>query len=170
MLNSPPAHAICFYILVPCLVPRPDHFLLLLLLPPPAPPAPPLILLSSFSHPPPPPLSACARTHIQYMAYGTAYDRHNRQVSLECGQPFPSADYDAFSITGTFESGEVRPDPAGRSQLNLYVCAPHGNYEIDMVIFGDFAAQEGKRIGWEIEDGETQVRYIRQKRVQYTLT
>ena len=81
-------------------------------------------------------------------------------MSLECGQPFPSADYDAFSITGTFESGEVEPDTMGRSQLNLYVCAPYGNYEIDMAISGDFAAQEGKRIGWEIEDGKTQVRYV----------
>lgn len=83
--------------------------------------------------------------------------RDNRQVSLECGQPFPSG-YDAFSITGTFKSGDVEPDTMGRSQLNLYVCVPYGNYELDMVISGDFDAQDGKRIGWEIEDGKTQVR------------
>lgn len=30
--------------------------------------------------------------------------------------------------------------------------------QIDIVVHGDFQYQEGKRIGWEIEDGQTEVR------------
>lgn len=76
---------------------------------------------------------------------------------MECGMPFP-AGYTPYSLTGDFEPGDVEPDYLGRSQLNLYLCAPYGNYKIDIEVFGQFEAEEGKRIGWEIEDGQTQVR------------
>lgn len=80
----------------------------------------------------------------------------DRQVSAECGQPFPDG-YKPYTLTGDFQPGDIEPDTKGRSQLNLYFCAPYGNYEIDIEVYGDFARQDGKRIGWEIEDGQTQV-------------
>lgn len=62
-----------------------------------------------------------------------------------------------YSFSGTFEPGDVEPDTQDRSQLNLLLCAPYGNYELVIQVFGKFSAQKGKGIGWEIEDGKTQV-------------
>lgn len=81
---------------------------------------------------------------------------------------FP-ADVVPYSYTGTFEPYDVAADEAGRTQLILQLCAPFGNYELEIVIHGDFAPVEGQNIAWEIEDGKTEVnRYISFVLVSYS--
>lgn len=63
----------------------------------------------------------------------------------------------------TLGLGDEVPDPAtGRVQLDLFVCAPFGDYELELVVQSstDDDAPEvyQRRSAWEIENGEDEVK------------
>ena len=56
-------------------------------------------------------------------------------------------------------AGDELPDDDGRVQLNLFVCSPFGEYELDLDVESESDADstlEG-RTSWEIENGPDEV-------------
>lgn len=85
-----------------------------------------------------------------------------RQLSGECGAEVAPADRAEW--TGTYDTlslNDEEPDLSGRVQLDLWVCAPFGEYELEMVVMSftddDAPIAFEKRSAWEIENGADEV-------------
>lgn len=82
-------------------------------------------------------------------------------VADECG----GTDFEAYSETYTFNGPEEGSNTSEkRFQMDLYVCAPFGTYELEMEVRStngvddDGNSRPMERIAWEIEYGADQVR------------
>lgn len=87
-----------------------------------------------------------------------------RQLSGECGIP----ESDLQTWTATFDKlargGETS---GGRSQLNLWVCAPFGDYELEIETdsFSEGTTASAGRTSWEIVRGDGVSRHASCKRL-----
>eukprot|EP00904_Undaria_pinnatifida_P009002 jgi/Undpi1/5231/HiC_scaffold_2.g00512.m2 len=101
----------------------------------------------------------CDTSKEQYLQV-EAYDFHDhpkitmrwRQISGECGAPV--SDPMEWEESYDVGNGDTPPDE-GRVQLNIFVCAPFGHYEIDLDVasYSDEGSTLQQRTAWEIENG-----------------
>ncbi|CAM9274851.1 unnamed protein product [Laminaria digitata] len=80
------------------------------------------------------------------------------QVTGACGAPVDDPATWEVSYDGSTDDAEDEsplPTNAGRVQLNLFVCCPFGDYEIDLDVesFSDEGSTREQRTAWEIENG-----------------
>eukprot|EP00904_Undaria_pinnatifida_P008999 jgi/Undpi1/5229/HiC_scaffold_2.g00511.m1 len=83
---------------------------------------------------------------------------HCRQTTGPCGAEEDDLLSWEVSYDGSSENSEDDPPTAGNSgrvQLNLYVCCPFGEYEIDLDVesYSDEGSTLQQRTAWEIENG-----------------
>lgn len=83
--------------------------------------------------------------------------KNNRQLTGPCGVPVANP----MSWTETYDAtkGDKKPNSDGRVQLNLFVCAPFGEYEIELDVKSFTGDRPGlqERTAWELENGEDEV-------------
>lgn len=77
----------------------------------------------------------------------------NSQKDGKCGEAIRKADAARFS--GTFYASDVGTS----DDLSLHVCAPYGNYYLELQILDDVKPVSGE-IGWEIYQGRCKVRAV----------
>lgn len=57
------------------------------------------------------------------------------------------------------EEGEIADDdPDGRLIMEMFICAPWGNYEYEMVVKSSNGGDDMQKVSWEIEYGPPEVR------------
>lgn len=56
-------------------------------------------------------------------------------------------------------NGNVEGDVSGnRLQMDMYICAPWGDYELEIVVKSTNGGAEMKKVAWEVEYGPDEVR------------
>lgn len=79
------------------------------------------------------------------------WDR-NRQLTGPCGQAVTGAKY--WSAKYDSSSRDHRPSRDGKVELELLVCCPYGQYELELDVTSYCDKDEKqKRIAWRIENG-----------------
>lgn len=79
-----------------------------------------------------------------------------RQVADECGNPLPDG---AARLDETMEyNAAVDGDVTGRLQMDMYVCAPFGYYELEVTVKSTNGNKPMEKVAWEIEYGADEVR------------
>ncbi|CAB1108728.1 unnamed protein product [Ectocarpus sp. CCAP 1310/34] len=70
-----------------------------------------------------------------------------RQLTDECG----NAVTDGFSETVTYDGDSI--EDGDRLQMDMYICAPWGNYELELVSKSTNGGNAMEKIAWEVEYG-----------------
>lgn len=80
------------------------------------------------------------------------WDR-NRQLTGPCGKSFSGSKY--WTTTYDSSSSDSRPSKHGKVELELLVCCPFGQYELELDVksYSDKNGKPEKRIAWRIENG-----------------
>lgn len=103
----------------------------------------------------------CDTTKEQYIQV-EAYDYHQypkitmtwSQLTGPCGVPVakPASWTEVYDVA----LGDLGPNNQGRVQLNIFVCAPFGEYELtlDVQSYTDTNSGLAQRTSWELENGE----------------
>lgn len=92
------------------------------------------------------------------------YDYHDhpkfimrwRQITGPCGAALPESELLFEETFYDSTAGDSPPNTsAGRVQLNLFLCCPFGDYELDLIVesFSDEGSDLEQRTSWEIENG-----------------
>ncbi|CAB1105692.1 unnamed protein product [Ectocarpus sp. CCAP 1310/34] len=71
----------------------------------------------------------------------------HRQLTDECG----NAVTDGFSETVTYDGDSI--EDGDRLQMDMYICAPWGNYELELVSKSTNGGNAMEKIAWEVEYG-----------------
>lgn len=77
-----------------------------------------------------------------------------RQISDECGGP----DFTPYSATMEYNGNENGDIAGNRLQTDMYICAPWGNYELEIVVKSTNGNNDMEKIAWEVEYGPDEVR------------
>lgn len=81
------------------------------------------------------------------------------QVSGPCGTAISADTAKSWTESYDIDDGDAGPDSSGRVQLNIFVCAPFGDYEIELQVasYSKAGSMLQKRTAWEIEKGKEEV-------------
>lgn len=88
----------------------------------------------------------CMRFHLHWLACS--------QIADECG----GSNFEPYEATMEYNGNEQGDVTDTRLQMDMYICAPFGEYELEVRVRSTNGGSAMERVAWEIEYGPDEVR------------